>query len=147
MRKLLAISCLIVLAACQDIENCDTNDEQRFMILAFLDKETNAAKTVNFAITSGSTVLLNDPEASYSSIGLPLDPNSESVTFLFDSVGTAVSYQLKIGYETQISIFDEDCDPSITFLNLDTIRYTFDSLSIPGTVTNRQIDTNVQVFF
>ena len=147
MRKLLVISCLIAFSSCQDIEDCGTNDEQRFMAVAFLDKETNGSKAVNFTISSGSSLLFNVPDTSYTVIGLPLDPSSESLQFQFDSLGTSVSYQLEVSYETQVSIFDEGCEPSFTFFNLDTINYSFDSLSIPGTVTNRQISTNVQVFF
>lgn len=143
----MAIISFVGFCACQDIENCDANDEQRFMVVRFLEKESGQPKEANFSITdSGSPIeflILED----LTGVALPLNPNSETATFFFDSLETNVHFELEMGYKTQVSVFDEACDPSFTFINLDTVRYTFDSLSIPGRITNRQIETNVQVFF
>ena len=146
VRKSIYIIALMLLGACQDIENCDTNDEQGFMVVAFLDKESGAPVKAGFTITAAGSPYSFTPFTDSTAVGLPLNPDAESVTFFFDSLGASVRYQLEISYETQVSIFDEGCDPSIIFTNLDTLSYTFDSLSIPGTITNRLIDTNVQVF-
>ena len=117
------------------------------MILQYLDQTTNQPVKVNFTVTASGSPYQFIPFDDSTSIPLPLDPNAASVTFNFDSVGSTTSYELEISYETQLSIFDESCDPSFIFLNLDTVRYSFDSLSIPGRITNREIPTNVQVFF
>ncbi len=137
---------MVLGAACQDIENCDTNDEWEFMIVRFLDKDTNTAKPVQFTVFANDLTVFV-PDTSYTSLGLALNPSTESVLFRFDSTGTAISFEMEIAYETQLSVFDEDCDPSLSFFNLDTVRYTFDSLAIPTQITNRLVDTNVQVFF
>ena len=146
MKKLIFILVVAFGSACQDIENCDTNDEWGFMFVQFLDKETNDVKPVRFTVFADDLTAFV-PDTSYTSLGLHLNPNAESVVFRFDSVGTAITFEMEISYETQFSIFDDDCDPSLTFVNLDTVRYSFDSLSIPTQITNRLIDTNVQVFF
>lgn len=147
MKKTLFILLVIAIGSCQDIENCDTNDEWNFMIVDFLDRETQTPVKIGFTITASGSPFQFVPFEDSTGIGLPLDPNSETVTFSFDSLGTSVSYSLEVSYDTQVSIFDEDCEPSFTFMNLDTVSYSFDSLSIPGRITNRQVDSNVQVFF
>lgn len=145
MKKLVFILILIGAFACQDIESCAANDEQGFMILEFRDIESSQAKKVGFVIGSGNTTYSGIYSSDSTLVGLPLDPNSTETSFFF--LTDTSSFDLTMGYETQVSIFDEGCDPSFTFMNLDTIQYSFDSLSIPGRITNRQIGTNVQVFF
>ena len=150
MKKFIYIISVFVLASCQDIENCDSNDEMPEMVLEFLSRETQLPVKVGFTITASGSPYSFEPFEDSTGVGLPLDPNAETVTFFFDSLQTSVRYELEMSYETQVSIFDEACRTSVTFLNLDTLderSYTFDSLSIPGTTTNRLIQTNVQVFF
>lgn len=138
---------MVAFAACNDIENCDANDELDFMIVRFFDKETRAAKQMGYTITADNSPFSFVPFTDSTGVGLPLNPDTESTTFFFDSAGTDVHEELVISYETQVSIFDPDCDPSFTFTALDTVRYTFDSLSIPGRITNRQLSTNVAIYF
>ena len=148
MKKLGIILIGLLILSCQDIENCGTDDNLDFMIVRFFDRETTSSKKVAFQVSSGSIVY---GEGFYSedstAIGLPLNPNSLETTFRFDSIGTNVSYELTMGYETALEIFDPKCDPSFYYSNLDTLSHSFDSLSIPGTVTNRQLNTNVEVYF
>lgn len=147
MKKLISILSVCLITACSDIENCDTNDDQSTMIIRFLDKETNAAKEVGFAVRAGSLVLLDGMSTeAYTGLALPLDPNSNQTTFTFDSIGTSVNYELVMSHDVQVSIFDPDCDPSFTFINLDTVRQTFDSTVVVGTVTNRQLSSNVEIY-
>ncbi|MEM6737450.1 MAG: DUF6452 family protein [Bacteroidota bacterium] len=147
MKKLLLIISFICLfISCNDIENCDTNDEQDFMVLKFFDLESKTSKSVGFVISSEDIIYSNSVYKSDSTEAeLPLNATTDQTSFLFTS--DTSSFELIVSYEFQISIFDDDCDPSIFFGNLDTVRYTFDSLSIPGRVTNRQIGTNVEVYF
>ena len=148
MKKLVILLSILSIVCCNDIENCDANDNRDFMILRFYDIETKSEKKVGFQVTSGDFIY---GEGFYfedsTAIGLPLNPNSETITFLFDSIYTSMSYEIEMSYKTQLSIFDPDCNPFFIYSNIDTIRYTFDSLSIPGTITNRQLNTNVEIYF
>lgn len=137
----------MIAASCQDIESCDANDEVSYMVVDFLDHETGSPKKQGFTITSASSPYEFVPFSDSLGVALPLDPNKNSLVFFFDSLGTTVHYELEVSYEVQVSIFDEKCDPSFVFSNLDTLRYSFDSVAIPGRITNRQIETNVQVYF
>jgi len=136
----------LVILSCQDIENCETDNNLDFMIVRFFDIETKQAKKVGFTIGSGNFVY---GEGFYSedstAVALPLNPSEDTTPFFF--LSDTSSHELEMSHEVEFSIFDPKCDPSITFINLDTVRYTFDSLSIPGTTTNRQLSTNVEVYF
>ncbi|SNS47447.1 hypothetical protein SAMN05421640_0299 [Ekhidna lutea] len=145
MKKLSIILIGLAVISCQDIENCGTDDNLDFMILEFHDLESQSTRKVGFVVTAeGSPYRFSLSEDS-TFVALPLNPEDTITTFLFDS--DTSHFEVEMRYDPELSIFDPSCDPSITFLNLDTVRYTFDSLSIPGTVTNRQISTNVEVYF
>jgi len=148
VKKLVFILSLCFFASCNDIEDCGTNDELDFFVMRFYDLETKELKKVAFQVTSSGFIY---GEGFYSedstAIGLPLNPEEEQITYQLDSIGTEVSYMLTLSYETNVSIFDPDCPPSFYYSSLDTVNHTFDSLAIPGTITNSQLSTNVEVYF
>jgi len=148
VKKPFIILSAAIVFSCNDIENCDTNDQLDFFILRFYDLDTQDPKKVAFQTSSsgfiyGEGFYFSDSTA----IGLPLNPDEASITYQFDSVGTDVTHRLTLSYQTNVSIFDPDCPPSFYYSNLDTVNYTFDSLAIPGTITNNQLTTNVEVYF
>lgn len=157
MKKLLIILSVWIVAGCNDIENCDTNEDQDAMIVRFFDFETKQPKNVGFEIVSdnppvtfviaiesvvnGETVILTETDV----LVLPLNPDSNEITYTFNS--DTSSHTLTMSYTPEITIFDPKCEPSLTFVNLDTVRQTFDSTVVVGTVTNRQLSTNVEIYF
>ncbi|WP_425389721.1 hypothetical protein [Ekhidna sp.] len=145
MKKLGIILIGLIIISCQDIENCGTDDNRDFMILEFRDIESQATRKVGFMVTAEDSPYRFALSSDSTFVALPLNPEDTVSTFLFDSDSS--HFEVEMRYDPEFSIFDPACNPSITFLNLDTVRYTFDSLSIPGTVTNRQISTNVEVYF
>lgn len=145
MKKLLFIIGVLAFAACNDIENCETDDALDFMIVRFYNKQTKRPVKVGFTISASNSPYQFVPFTDSTGVGLPLDPNQNEVTFLFDS--TTTQYELVMSYEVEASIFDPDCEPSLTYVELDTVRQTFDSTVVVGTVTNRQLNTNVEIYF
>lgn len=151
MKKLLIVLSVWIVAGCNDIENCGTNDDQNIMRVRFFDFETKQAKSVGFQVSS------NDPLIAFQVVDddgiptettvweLPLNPENSEITYTFTS--DTSSHQLTMSYDLEVSIFDPDCDPSIRFVNLDTVRQTFDSTVVVGAVTNRQLSTNVEIYF
>lgn len=135
---------------CRDIENCDADTNQDFFVLSFYDLETTAAKKVAFEISAQGRVF-GEGDYAYSadstSVSLPLNPESNQVTFTLDSPGVAVVESLVLSYEKKVSLFDPDCPPSLYYEAIDTVFHTFDSLTLPGRITNSQIETNVAVYF
>lgn len=145
MKKLVFILLGLLVFSCEDIENCNADDNLEVMIVRFFDLENESAKKVGFSIGSGSTVFSGIFSEDSTSIVLPLDPAASTTSFFF--VSDTSNHELVMQHEAQFSIFDDKCDPSITFFNLDTVRQTFDSTVVVGTVTNRQLSTNVEIYF
>lgn len=145
MKNLLIIAGLLAFAACNDIENCETDDALDFMIVRFYNKVTKQPVKVGFAISASNSPYQFVPFTDSTGVGLPLDPDQNEISFLFDS--TTTQYELVMSYEVEASIFDPDCEPSLTYIKLDTVRQTFDSTVVVGTVTNRQLSTNVEIYF
>lgn len=185
MKKSWIIVFWIFILACQDIENCGTDDSLDFIVVRFRDIETQESKTVGFrfsvdnspyqwrfladttivpsdttivpadtSVVDGETVITpadttiipaDTTIVSDSTFVLfPLNPDTETTTFRFDT--DTSNHVMELSYEVEYSIFDPECEPSLTFKKIDTVRHTFDSLSIPGRVTNRQLSTNVEIF-
>ena len=115
------------------------------MIIRFFDAESKSAKKVGFRVTETETNAAFGLSEDSLAIGLSLNPQDTSLSFLFDS--DTNDYVLNVRYDTEFTIFDPECDPSLTFLNLDTLSSSFDSTAIRGTVTNRQLTTNFEVYF
>lgn len=146
MKKLAIILFGLLILSCEEIENCGTNDELDFMVVRFYDLQSEASKKIGFTITADNSPYSFSPFTDSTGVGLPLNPDDPTTTFFFDS--DTSHFEMEISYdEKQVTIFDPKCDPSYTFIGLDTVRQTFDSTVVVGTVTNRQISTNVEVYF
>lgn len=144
-RGKLLILMIGLLFGCSDIDNCTSDSNLSFMIVRFYDFETKATKKVGFQVsTEGSTGLFGLSSDSLA-IGLPLDPMDTSLVFHFDS--DTNDYSLNVRYDPNFLIFDPDCSPSLFFSGIDTLQSSFDSTAIRGTVTNRQLTTNFEVYF
>ena len=161
MKKEYFILCfLVLLLGCNDIENCDADQNRNFIVVRFYDLETQESKKVGFTFTaenspnrfvfaadttistaSGDTTIISDSTV----IGLPLNPEAGISTFYFDS--DTSSHQIALSYLTEFSLLDPDCEPSLTFTNLDTVRQTFDSTVVVNSVTNIFVETNIEVYF
>lgn len=115
------------------------------MVVSFFDAQTMQTKKVGFRVTAtnGMDMLPLSEDSLF--INLELNALDTTATFLFDSDTT--DYLLRVRYDKEFSIFDPDCDPSLTFTNLDTLSSTFDSTSVVGVITNRQLTTNIEVYF
>lgn len=146
MKKLKLLLIGIVGFSCQDIESCGTDDDLDVMIVRFFDLESQQAKKVGFTIGSGNSIFGEGFFSTDSTaVVLPLNPEVNETSFFF--ITDTSSHSLTMSYNKKVSIFDPKCDPSLTFVKLDTVRQTFDSTVVVGTVTNRQLTTNVEVYF
>ncbi|WP_462253949.1 hypothetical protein [Ekhidna sp.] len=158
MKKIFIIVFGLLIFSCQEIENCGTDDNTDFVIVRFFDLETQQPKTVGFTFTiegspynfrflADTTISGTDTTIVSDStfILFPLNPLNERTRLQFDS--DTSSHFVELSYETSYSIFDEACDPSLTFVGIDTVSQSFDSTVVVGNVTNRLLDTNVEIYF
>lgn len=146
MKKLLFILGLFLLGiSCRDIEDCNADENLNYVVLRFYDKETKGTRKIGFVTTEVSSPYTFVPTTDSTAIVLPLNPEDTVVQYLFDS--DTLDFVLRFRYDREISIFDPECAPSISYSEIDTLNQTFDSLAITGTVANRQIDTHFEAYF
>lgn len=171
MRYLVILFFGLMLLSCREDENCATDDSREFVVLRFYDLETKAVKSVGFrfivddspyawrfladtTITIADTTIVNSDTtivpadttivSDSTFVLLPLNPNDSSVIYRFTS--DTSNHLLELRYDVSYSIYDPSCVPSLLFINIDTVRQTFDSTIVVGPATIRQLDTNVEIY-
>ncbi|MEM9895760.1 MAG: hypothetical protein AAF789_05275 [Bacteroidota bacterium] len=141
----------VVLFGCSDLENCNTDLSQDFMIVTFHEIATQNLREVGFTYSetsSGTQFQVVDDEGepvSFNALTLELNAADTATEYTFTS--DTSSFQLRVRHEISVEFFDEECEPSVFFTGLDTLSYTFDSVAVVGTVTNSLIPVNVEVYF
>lgn len=146
VKKLIAILCVLLFTTCRDIENCGADDNRSFMVVKFLDINSKSSKKVGFVVTAKGSPNRFALSSDSTAVGLPLNPEDTVSTFFFNS--DTSSHELQVSYDkVEVKLFDPKCQPSYTFIGLDTVRQTFDSTVVVGEVTNVQLKTNVEIYF
>lgn len=153
MRKAIIICIGSILFGCRDIDNCDSDSSQPFMIVQFFDILERTPKQIGFQVRSvtreqgtfliDSTFYRNDSTV----LLLLLNPEDTTLTVEFDSIDSPNDFELQIRYDREFSIFDPECPPAVSFVNIDTLRSTFDSTVVVGSITDRQLSNNIEVYF
>lgn len=145
-----------MISGCQDIDSCGADPNVNYMVIRFFDLETKEAKNIGFEIISDNprvqfliapdttiveedTTIVNETEV----LALPFNVEENTITYFFNS--DTSNHELVIKYDKEFSIFDPDCEPSLTFTNLDTIRQTFDSTVIVSRVTQLLADPDTEL--
>ncbi|MEM9337233.1 MAG: hypothetical protein AAGA66_00775 [Bacteroidota bacterium] len=157
MKKTIFILFSFIALSCQDIDSCAGDSNLPFMVVRSFDIDTGSPKKIgNFQrITSEGNIIPFDSgfySIDSTTVFLFLNPDDTITTYFFDSAESAdgfeiSDFELQMVYDPEFSIFDPECPPSILFTNLDTLKSTFDSTVISGRVTDRQLTSNVEVFF
>ena len=147
MKRLLVISIALICGiSCNDIENCNADDNTSFLIVGYNNFKTKGGRSdVGFRVQEVNSPYTISAFVDSTAIGLPLNPEDTVVTYTFTTDSS--SFQLQVRYDREFSVFDAACEPSITFTGLDTLTQTFDSLVIESRIANREIDTNLEVYF
>ena len=98
------------------------------MVLRFFDIKTKESKKVGFRVSANHNEALFGLSNDSLAIGLPLDLLDTATAFFFDS--DTNDYSLQVRFDKEFSLFDPACDPSWTFVGLDTLSSTFDSTAV-----------------
>ncbi|AYB30830.1 DUF6452 family protein [Chryseolinea soli] len=144
MKKAIWFTFLAAIAiSCLDNPDCFrlTNSEFgiNFRVMGFGADE----KTLDHAEISGTNITVVSTIAS--SIGLPLDPLSDTLQYVFHwTDGRKDSFLL--GYNAKIQFVSADCGERHVFDGLDVRANTFDSLSIYSTKPTNPSSVNIQIF-
>lgn len=142
LRDVFIVFCLLALVSCTSIEDCQNDPNRSFVILRFQHDDIVAFDS----ITVNNLNRLEGDTDTLTGLGVFIDPNLTQSLFTFYTDST--DYQLEISYQTQVQIFEIDCDPSMYVYDLDTIRQSFDSLSIQQTIlTNYNLNGDLTIYF
>ena len=140
-----AMMIVFSIAACNEVVDCSRETKTTARISFFKKTDgTTLAIAFDTIMAIGSDSIFFTAIDSLNFYDLPLDPNVNSTTFIF--IKASVMDTLKLGYENQFVIIDEDCIPEIAFNNLEILNTSFDSLKI---VENRlliEVENNIKIF-
>ena len=145
----------ILFAACTADELCE-GESISTIKLSFKDFESKSTKaialdSIGFSWSPLSDTLYRDTTVSV--IGLPVDPENSRTLFVFittdliDTLEVINADTLEISYKVTSSLISPECGPELLFSNLDTVYHTFDSLSIIQKLFDREVETNIEIFY
>ncbi|MFT7020696.1 MAG: hypothetical protein ACJASO_002895 [Cyclobacteriaceae bacterium] len=115
---------LLSFSACTTVEDCITVASRAYINISFISEE--AVKFDSITLNQSGRFEGDTSTLTFFSPFLSQELDVYRLDFYTDSVDYSVAFI----YDTQIQIFDIDCDPVLAISNLDTISTTFDSLAI-----------------
>ena len=148
MKQLIITIVLICLwGSCTNDELCEgvgTNEIK----LSFKNYESGSALSITLDSIGFSWKPLMDTlylDTTVTFIGLPVDPDTSVTQFVFVTADRTDT--LEIGYHVSSSLISAECGPELLFSQLDTIYHTFDSLAIIQNIFDREVETNIELFY
>src|SRR5882672_7379821 len=100
-------------------------------------------KTLDSARIDGTNIIVVSTIAS--SIGLPLDPLSDTLRYIFKWTDDRID-TLLMGYTSQIQFVSADCGERHVFDGLTVLKNSFDSISVYSTKPSNPSSVNIQIF-
>jgi hypothetical protein len=138
------ISLLFVLTSCLDDADCVTTTTD-FVNLRFYDRENNLIDTLNLVsltAVGSDSVLVAD--SMVTAVRVPLDPQNESATYVFNS--QFGRHTLTLSYALGTRLISEDCGVEIIYSQLALVSHSFDSVSVVNTVPVEDITEDIKVY-
>ena len=147
-RKPLLIFLLFLLSACVDDELCIGTSTNIVKVKLFeFEDPLNSIE-----ITFDSIGVSGDPgffpsynDSTLSAINLTVDPNESFTRFVFfTSVSTDT---LELTYRIKTRLISPACGPELIYSELDVFHYSFDSLILDESQIEREIETNIRIYY
>ena len=140
---------MIMAAACVNDELC-TGEGTNEIKLRFIESGSDPEAPIS--ITFDSIGVSGEPPAypSYadttlSVLELEVDPDSTTTRFIFITADRTDT--LDLGYRVTPSFISVQCGPELLFSELDTLKHTFDSLVIVQTLFDKEVDSNIKIYY
>ncbi len=130
--------------ACTQIADCSLDPNISEFYIEFDHTELRLV-TFESVTNDLSSEVYFDADTSFSKVQLPLTDTSPSLTYTF--VTDSGDYTLTLAYDTQLSIYGEDCPASNYFFNLEVIDHNFDSVAVTNNILTNRITDNIEVYF
>jgi hypothetical protein len=147
-RKPLIIFSLFLLSACVDDELCIGTGTNivKVKLFEFEDPLNPISVTFDSIGVSGNPEFFPSyNDSTISTINLTIDPNETFTRFVFFT--TDSSDTLELTYVIKTRLISPSCGPELLYSDLEVIHYTFDSLILDESVIEREIETNIRIYY
>jgi len=145
MRKLVFLLFGLALA-CNEIRECDLDQDVEFVIIGFYNSADSTEKEVAFKSLASSLsdgVSAIDTGTYYQ---FYLDPMNEEITYYFET--DTDTYDMTFNYEiNEVNLYSLDCGASFKYDSLEASSTNFDSVAVVGPILNKNIPLNVEIYF
>jgi hypothetical protein len=151
-KLLLGLIFLILVFSCRNEIDC-TNTSSNISKSVFVDSVSGEIISLTFdsiLILDFTDTILYDTVNVSDTIELPLNPFSAESEFLFfsrESDTIPIVDTLRLGYETRQRLISEECGATQSFIQLDTLFHTFDSVFIQSSNVNTLNEINLRIVF
>lgn len=142
--KSLRFVMLLLLLACEPVEDCQLDPNSSEFYLAF-SNSPNGSVTFDSIKNNLFENVFFDADSSFSSIQLPLTTESNTLTYTFFT--DSVDFSLSINYQSRFNLYGPDCPPSIFYSDLSVVSTNFDTAIVVNAEVDRRITENIEVFF
>lgn len=121
------------MVACEPDESCVSLSTNQIQLGFYVFDEEGVAVAAPFTFTAvdvlrSDSTFFNYNPAGVNSLPLPLDPGSDTTTFVFKHEDKADT--LTVAYNRDFRMISADCGVEITYNRLQVFRHTFDSVQM-----------------
>ena len=149
LRSVAIFLALILSVACTNDELCIGKGVNEIK-LSFVESGSDPESAIS--ITFDSIGVSGDPiaypiyaDTTLSALKLQVDPDSTETRFVFITADRTDTLDLR--YRVTPSLISVQCGPELLFSKLDTLNHTFDSLVIVQDIFDREVETNIKIFY
>lgn len=141
---------LFMVFGCNEIEQCQLDPSLDYMVVGFYHvSDSSERDTLIFNGITASSATGNAYQIARDTIFtfalFYLDESATSMNYQF--VTDSQSYSMSFRYDVSAFLYGEKCDPTFRFNNLTLESTSFDSIAVIGTVLDRNIPQNVEIYF
>ena len=148
-RLIKTILFLTLITACVNDELCVGNGTNEIQ-LKFVEYDSDPESVIS--ITFDSIGVSGEPlayptfsDSTAFEIGLTVDPDSTWTRFVF--ITPTRTDTLDVNYFVTPSLISVQCGPELLYSKLDTLYNTFDSLAIIQETFDREVETNIKIYY
>jgi hypothetical protein len=144
------------LLSCQEIKDCELESSTDYAILRYYEADSVSQNTKTVAFINVSEVDVSayvissifDSDSTndtVNAVALFTNPTDTLVKYLFET--DSIIYDLTLDYKPHLRILYDECDPVYSY-KLDTAYSTnFDSVVVRNNILDREVSTNIEVYF
>lgn len=151
--KLWKILLLWALMACNEIKDCQLDPNREYATMLFysfdslmLDTPKKTLKALDYngmEISTYPDVVFEGD--STTSLGLFLNSGDTTITYRF--ITDSLTYELQLGYQHSLFLYDLECPPTFSYKNLAPSSGQFDSILVVSPILKNDFPLNLEIYF